>query len=357
MRRPLSTFVGALLSAALSACGDPQPHAARPAVEYALPTARILSEPLPDEYQTVGSVVSDERVEISSRLPAYVRSIKVREGERIRRGEVLVQLDARDQEAAVRQAEAGRASGEASLRDAERTLADTQTLFARGLVADAARRKAQLERDAAEQALRANEATVSAAQAQLRYTEILSPVDGVVTARPVRAGDLVTPGRPLLVVESATALLFETAVAESQIQHIAAGDSAQVSIDATARSYRATVLRVVPSGDPVTRRFTVKLQFDDAIGLTPGLFGRSRFHIGETEGLRVPDAALAQRGGLTGVFVVGESGRLDFRWVRTGRHEDARTEITAGLKAGETVLAQVPDSVRDGDRLKPRPSS
>ena len=357
MHRRLAFRLGALLSASLTACGDPQPHAPRAAAEHALPTLRIESERLPEDYQTVGSVVSDERVEISSRLPAYVRSIEVREGERIRRDQVLVQLDARDQEAAVRQAEAGRASAGASLRDAERTLADTQTLLARGLVADAARRKAQLERDAAEQSLRAQDAAVSAARAQLRYTQIVSPVDGVVTARPVRAGDLVTPGRPLLVVESDTALLFETAVAESQVRHIEAGDGAQVSIDATARSYRATVLRVVPSGDPVTRRFTVKLQLDDASGLTPGLFGRSRFHVGEAEGLRVPDAALAQRGGLVGVFVVGQAGRIDFRWVRTGRHESGYTEITAGLEAGETVLAQVPDGVRDGDRLQSRPSS
>jgi RND family efflux transporter MFP subunit len=353
MKRPVLVVIGLLLlSACLAACGDPQPHLARAPSEHDLPTLRLATEQLADEYQTVGTVVSDERVEISSRLPAYVRAITVREGEHIRRGQVLVQLDARDQEAAVQQAQAQRAMREAALRDAERTLVDTQTLLKRGLVADAARRKAQLERDTADQALRDQDAALSAARAQLRYTEIVSPVNGVVAERPARAGDLVTPGRPLLVVESDTALLFETAAAESQVQHIAVGDVAQVSIDATGKSYRATVLRVVPSGDPVTRRFTVKLQLDDAASLTPGLFGRSRFKIGETDGLRVPDTALAQRGGLTGVFVVSQNARLDFRWVRTGRHDGALTEITAGLQAGETVLAQVPETVRDGDRLK-----
>lgn len=344
----------ALIVTGLAACSDPSPHAARTPTEHALPTLQVHTEPLALHYQTVGSVVSDERVEISSRLAAYVRAINVREGEAIRRGQVLVQLDARDQQAAVQQAQAQRALREAALRDAERTLEDTRTLFKRGLVADAARRRAQLEYDSAEQALRAQEAALRATQAQLRYTEIVSPVDGVVAQRLARTGDLVTPGRPLLVVESDTALLFETAAAESQVQHIAVGDVAQVSIDATGQRYRATVLRVVPSGDPVTRRFMVKLQLDDAAGLTPGLFGRSRFKVGETEGLRVPDAALAQRGGLTGVFVVGENNRLNYRWVRTGRREDGLTEITAGLQAGETILAQVPETVRDGDHLQPQ---
>lgn len=353
MKRPVLTIIPcSLLFTCLAACGDPKPHSARVPSEHQLPTLRLATERLAENYQTVGTVVSDERVEISSRLPAYVRAISVREGERIRRGQVLIQLDARDQEAAVQQAQAQRALRETALRDAERTLLDAKTLFERGLVADAARRKAQMERDTADQVLRGQDAALNAARAQLRYTEIVSPVDGVVAERPARAGDLVTPGRPLLVVESDTALLFETAAAESQVQHIAVGDVAQVSIDATGQSYRATVLRVVPSGDPVTRRFTVKLQLDDAAGLTPGLFGRSRFKVGETDGLRVPDAALAQRGGLSGVFVVSEKDRLDFRWVRTGRRDGALTEVTAGLQAGETVLAQVPEIVRDGDRLK-----
>lgn len=345
-----------LLITWLVACGDPQPYPPRAPVVHDLPTFQLSTTKLDENYETVGTIVSDERVEISSRLAAYVGAIRVREGERIRRGQVLVQLDARDQEAAMRQAQAQRATSAAALQDAERTLADTQTLFAGGVVTTTARRKAQLARDTAEQSLRAQDAAVSAVQAQLRYAEIVSPVDGVVTTRSARVGDLVTPGLPLLVVESDTALLFETAVAESQVKNVAVGDHALVSIDATGRSYGATVLRVVPSGDMVTRRFEVKLQLDDAAGLVPGLFGRSRFKVGEKDGLRVPDAALAQRGGLIGVFVVADEGKLDFRWVRTGRIEDGQTEITAGLKLGETVLAHVPDSVRDGDRLKPRQS-
>lgn len=348
-------LLGTLLVTALAACSDPAPYPSRAPTEHTLPTLLLASERLAEEYQTAGTVVSDERVEISSRLPAYVRAIGVREGERIIQGQLLVQLDARDQEAAVTQAQAQRAIHEAALRDAERTLADTQILFARGLVADAARRRAQLDHDAAEQALRAHDATLRAARAQLRYTGIVSPVDGVVAERLVRAGDLVTPGRPLLVVESDTALLFETAVAESQVRHVAVGDVASVYVDATGLHYRATVLRVVPSGDPVTRRFAVKLHLDEPTGLSPGMFGRSRFTIGQTEGLRVPNATLAQRGGLTGVFVVSTDSRLAFRWVRTGRRDDGLTEITAGLEPGETVLARVPGKVRDGDLLTSQP--
>ena len=94
MKRPvLLTILCSLLSACLSGCGDPQPHPARSPTEHDLPTLRLATERLADDYQTVGSVVSDERVEISSRLAAYVRAISVREGERVRRGQVLVQLE------------------------------------------------------------------------------------------------------------------------------------------------------------------------------------------------------------------------------------------------------------------------
>ena len=111
------------------------------------------------------------------------------------------------------------------------------------------------------------------------------------------------------------------------------------------------VVRLVSSGNPVTRRYLVKISLADPQGLVPGMFGRSVFTVGTRAGILIPPAALAERGGLTGVFVVGEAGVLRFRWVRTGAEHRERTEITAGLDAGETLLAQVTATVKDGDLL------
>lgn len=101
----------------------------------------------------------------------------------------------------------------------------------------------------------------------------------------------------------------------------------------------------------MTRRYLVKISLADTQGLVPGMFGRSAFTVGTRAAILLPRTALAERGGLTGVFVVGKGGVLRFRWVRTGAEDGQRTEITAGLEPGETLLAQVNARVKDGDLL------
>ena len=341
-----------LLLALLAGCErDPEPAPQPPVASHQLPTLIAASEVLPIRYTTTGSVVSDERVEISSRIAAYLRSLEVREGERVAHGQRIATLDSQDVSGAIRQAEANRDRAAAAHRDASKDLQDAEELFAKGVVSAAALRKAQLGHDVAAQELEAARAALTAARAELRYTEILSPVDGIVVARPARSGDLVTPGAPIVTVESDTALLFETFIAERQLGHVRLGDAVEVQIDATGTTYSGEVVRLVSSGNPVTRRYQVKISLADTRGLVPGMFGRSAFTVGSSAGILVPTAALAERGGLTGVFTVDADRILRFRWVRTGASHGERTEITAGLDTGETLLAQANAAVRDGDRL------
>ncbi|GMU45691.1 MAG: acriflavin resistance protein [Porticoccaceae bacterium] len=346
------TGVAGLLLALLAGCErDPAPAPQPPVATHPLPTLVATSEDLPIHYTTTGTVVSDERVEISSRIAAYLRSLEVREGERVVRGQRIATLDSQDVTGAIRQAEANRDRATAAWRDATKDLRDAEALFAKGVVSAAALRKAQLGHDVAVQELEAARAAMDAARAERRYPAIQRPVAGVVVARPARSGDLVTPGAPIVTVESDTALLFETFIAERQLGHIRLGDPVTVRIDATGTSHDGEVVRLVSSGNPVTRRYQVKISLADTRGLVPGMFGRSAFTIGSRAGILVPTAALAERGGLTGVFVVDAEGVLHFRWVRTGASHGERTEITAGLDPGETLLARTNVAVKDGDRL------
>lgn len=340
------------LSLALAACGtDPTPHAAPEPAQHDLPTVTVAVELLPVHYETVGSVVSDQRIEISSRITAYLRRLDVREGDAVQRGQALATLDSEDLESAIQQASAQHQRAQAVLADAERTLADTGTLYARKLVAESALRRAQVDRDIAARELEAAKAMRAAARSQMDYAQIVSPVDGVVVERAARSGDLVTPGAPIVVVESDTALLFETHVAESQLAKLRVGDAVRVDIEASGHSLGGRIARLVPSGDPVTRRYLAKIQLDQADGLAPGMFGRCTFMLAPQPGIAIPTTALAERGSLTGAFVVDDAQRLRFRWLRTGRVLGDRTEITSGLTPGETLLQRVDDRVRDGDLL------
>jgi len=341
------------LAALLGACGKtPQTAAAPNAASHAL-LVMTAAGGVPLEYTAVGSVVSDQRVDVASRLSGYIREILVQEGDRVRRGQVLARLDAADVEGGIRQAQAQAGAAEAAFRDAQTDLERFQRLFERGSVSDNELRKIRLKHDAAREALNQALAGFDTARAQRDYAEIKSTVDGVVVARAKRAGDLAVPGAPLLTVESGRTLLFETFVAESQVAAIAVGKPVEVRIDGLTTPLKGTVSRVVPSGDPATRSYQVKIALSETPGLMAGMFGRAAFARGESQAPVVPRQALVERGGLRGVFVVDGEGRAHFRWLRIGREWPDRVEVTSGLQAGERLVAAAEPALRDGDQITP----
>ncbi len=341
-----------MLAALLTACGgDPAGNDPASPRTHDLDTVTLQVEEVPLIYTTTGSVVSDERVDISSRIPAYVRDIAVREGERVSRGQLLATLDSRDVEANIRSSQARRDQAVAAVQDAEKDFADAENLFAKGVIPATTHRKSSLQLQLARDELAGAEAALAGVMAQREYTRILSPVAGVVVTRHQRGGDLASPGTPLITVESDTALLFDTYIAEQRVADIHNGDTVELSVDALGQVLSGDVVRLVFSGNPVTRGFQVKVSLPAAPGLLPGMFGRARFTIGHKKAVVIPRRALVDRGGLTGVYVVGDGGKLRFRWVRTEHPLGERMLVLAGVDAGETIVAAPTTAVRDGDLL------
>ena len=146
-----------------------------------------------------------------------------------------------------------------------------------------------VRRDIARSTLAKAEAALAAAQAQKTYTSILSPVDGVVLIRHKQTGDLATTGAPLLTIEARRHLLFKTFVAEGQLARIKVSMPATLHIDALpGRTIEGIVQRIVPSGDPVTRRFEVSVAVPTDPALLPGMFGRAEFSFGTAQAMTIP---------------------------------------------------------------------
>lgn len=326
-----------------------------PAPETAmrLPVITIATTTQPREYAVAGNVVSDRRIEIASKISGYIQTIAVAEGDHVAAGDLLVQIDDSQVAAAITQARAALDTAQAALADAAADLARYEALLAQNSIAEAQVRKARLQRDAASGQLRAARAALEQASAQQQYTRITSPVDAVVIARQRRSGDLVAPGLPLLTLESPTGLLLETWVAEEWVGALAPGAPVNVTIDGIAAPLQGRLARIVPSGDPVSRRFAVKIALPETPGLAPGLFGRAHFKLGAETLLAVPRAALVERGGLTGVFVVDAEQRARFRWLRTRREWPDRVEVTAGIAPGERIIARAAPRLPEGTRIDP----
>lgn len=221
--------------------------------------------------------------------------------------------------------------------------------------------------------VRQAEANLAAARVALSYTTITAPFSGVVVKRHADPGAMAAPGVPLITLVDASGFHLESLVPESQLPGVHLGDTTQVTIDALGQTLTGRIAQIVPSADPASRTFIVKIGLPKFVvthaaqrsaikdgtplhsvpdyKLSPGMFGRAKFTVGEMQGIFVPETALWRKESLVGVFVV-EKGIAHKRLVTVGKIADGKAEILSGLKGGETIVARDADKVTDGARVQ-----
>jgi RND family efflux transporter MFP subunit len=168
---------------------------------------------------------------------------------------------------------------------------------------------------------------------------------------------MAAPGVPLLTIESGTDYRLEAAVQESQINNIHLRDQVRVQIDALGpQELAGTVVEVVPTADPASRTYLVKISIAPPDGnqqiIRSGLYGKARFIIGQTQALTIPRKAVVERGQLTSVYVVDQSGVARMRLVKTGKTYTDRVEMLSGLSEGEQIVIDGVEAVSDGSRVR-----
>ncbi len=335
----------------LVACNEPQSKSIKK-IDYKTwhkPITKVVIETLPIHYSSTGSIISDERIDVTSRTSGYIRKIVVREGENVIKGQPLIMLDETDIKGTINLAKTKVNKATSSLQDAKTDLKHYKKLFKRGSVSENTLRKTKLHHDVAIDVLAEAQTSLKTAISQQQYINITSPITGIVVVRHKHKGDLATPGTPILTIESNYDLLFETFVAETQIGKISQGDEVQVSIDALDKTFKGVIARLVPAGDPITRRYKVKISLAKQERLLSGMFGRALFHIGTKSMPMVATSAITERGGLKGVFILDNDNKIHFRWLQLGKIVNQQVEVRAGLKGGERIITIIDTKMREGD--------
>ena len=380
MRATLMTMA----ALALVSCGRDQ--RAAPPVSAASPVSlRVTAVSLqawPQIYEATGTVRARTAATLASKVMGYVDQVNVRAGDRVRAGQLLVTLDARDLEANLRRAEAGCAEAQSALPEVENGIAAAkanldlaQTTFRR--IEDLQQKKSisNQEFDEASARLKAAQAgyemaTARRAQVQskiaqaeqeeraaritLAYASIAAPFAGVVTAKSVEPGNLAAPGAPLLTLEREGAYRLQVEVDESKLAAVRTGRGARVTLDAFSRSFDGRVAEVVPQVDAASRAYTVKIDLPAIAEMRSGLFGKAAFSMGSREVVAVPEAAVQQRGQLQSVFVI-ENGAARTRLITTGGRNQDAIEVLSGLSVGERVAIDPAPALADGAPVEVRP--
>lgn len=313
----------------------------------------VQQTPLSVRAELPGMVASEDQVQVASRLMGYIREIKVEEGQVVKAGQLLFVIDPTDIQGQMTQARAGLAQAEAALTDAKIDHERFGTLYQEEAIPKLQWDKIRLQKRVAEQQVAAARAGLNQANSQMRYASVVAPINGVVTQKMAHAGDLATPGRPVLVIEGLKKLQVRTQVSSSVFDQIKVGEKVTIVTDGEAAQATAegTIAQVVPVADPVSHTHLVKIDLPAGSGLSSGNFVRVGFAVGSRQGIRVPAAALAERAGITGVFVVDAQGIARYRMVRTGVADQGMVEIQSGLNAGEKVIVSNVGQLENGDRI------
>jgi RND family efflux transporter MFP subunit len=335
--RPASSLVVLALSASLasmSACHAGADRAARQPPPHPLAVRTAPVERVKGAAASVPGVVrARRRAALSARIPASVVTLPHREGDRVAAGAVVARLDDAALRAAVAAAEAALAAAQA-----DRTRAEN--LLAKGAATPR-------ERDEATARAAAAAAALEGARDNLSYAALRAPFAGRVAAKPANVGDVVAPGATILELEGEGGYEVVAAVDGALAASLRVGQDIAARVDGQPETLRADVVALSPAGDPATHRFELRADLPSAPGLRSGLFARLLVEApGSQPRLFVPRAALVERGGLTGVFVV-EDGVARLRWIAPGAAQADAIEVRAGLEAGERVALD-PASLADG---------
>lgn len=302
------------------------------------PTEVVARQVVPIRREVVGSVQSVVPVDASSRVSAAVIAVKVNAGDRVRRGEILVELDSAEGRAQVAQAQGALAAAQAELTRSAADFKRYSGLLKRGAVTASEYDGAQAADQAAAGNVARATAAVEAAHAALAYSTVRSPVDGVVVARMVEPGDMAMPGKILVRLYDDHALRVELTVPDQLAGQVRVGMQLEVAAGAPARNISTRVSEVVPAADPASRSFIVRAPLPAGMGLRPGTFARANFEIGEERLLSIPRTAVQSVGQLSTVRVIVR-GAVEVRQVALGRALGNRVEVLAGLNEGDRVLS------------------
>ena len=373
---------------AVTACGHPEPEAAKAGqpVDVRIETASLQDIGRP--FETGGAVRARTTATLVSRIVAEVDAVLVRPGDRVKAGQVLIRLDARDLQAGRAQAEAAAAAAEQAVAaantgkdGAEAGLALATATHKRiselrsknsatpheldqavsGLrAAESQARGAQAGIAQAEAGLNAARAAVNGASVALSWAAITAPFDGVVTEKMVEPGNMASPGVPLMTIEDTRAFRLEVRVDESRVGEIDQSKPVDVLLDTAVTpasagqgaDFQGRIAEVSRAMAPGSHAFLVKIDLPDDARLRSGMFGRARFAGPARQALVVPATSVVRRGQLASVFVVGPDNRAWIRMVNASEPVGGRVDISAGLDAGERVVVNPPPTLVDGSPVR-----
>ena len=305
--------------------------------------------------QGQGALFAKESVILATKLPGYVNTVLVDFGDRVKAGQVLVEIEREELGLQVDAAESALKQARANYIRAKGDFERTQQLFAEDLIPPQRRDTAEADYTVAEAGVRSAEKALALTQKRLKDTRVVSPIDGFVQQRFVNPGEYMTAGAKLLEVVDVHPLKLRTPVPERYARMARIGLPMQVEVDALpGEKFSGKLTRIAAGVDHATRSLLVEAEIPNPNGkLRPGYFAHVTGVMGEETVLFIPRSGVYRYAGVDRIFVVRDN-KITSREVKTGLEEGNLIEIAEGVAENEQVAVSAIDRLADGMTVHPQ---
>jgi RND family efflux transporter MFP subunit len=297
----------------------------------------VTNEPILEK--AAGTLRAKVETVISPIVTAKISSISVRSGDEVKEGTVLVRLDSRELKARADQARQAVIAAKANHNQAEKEYERFQKIYKadRGAVSKSTLDRVQTNLSTASAELTRARHQEDEAKTALSYSLLKAPISGRVVERYAEPGDTAAQGEPVLRLYDPESLRLEASVRESVASKLTKSQPLTIEIDAIGKQYTSVLDEIVPSADPGSRSFLVKVDLKNKSGLFPGMFGRLLIPLGQIKRIYIPVEAVTHVGQLDFVIVKSDSGPIR-RYVRLGTVVDDHVQVISGLTEGEEII-------------------
>nr|WP_297526660.1 efflux RND transporter periplasmic adaptor subunit [uncultured Roseateles sp.] len=359
------SLIALVVASLLAGCGKSSPDKkASPAAEAASAPSLLVAN---EDVQTLGvsayasgpvitgSIQPERRADLRAELQAIVLQVYKENGERVKRGDLLVRLDDTAIRDSVQSADESARASSQSFEQAERQYQRLKTLQAQGMSSIQAMEDAEIRRNNAQSDLVAARARVATARQQQQRTEVRAPFDGVVADRKVSPGDSAQIGKELIKVMDPASMRFEGLVSADRMSELKLGQTVYFRVNGYPQvDFQGKVRRIAQAANANTRQVEVLVDFAGAQqpGVA-GLYAEGRVQTNSVSALMVADSALVREGDKSFVWRV-DGGKVAKTPVGLGARDDRQGlyVVTSGLKQGDRILRSPTSTLIDGQRVE-----
>jgi RND family efflux transporter MFP subunit len=367
------------LVAGCSPSPDRQPAAESKPIKVQVETIR------PQEVRSIarmpGTVRSVLTATFASKVMGSVLEVRVRAGDRVKAGQLLVVIDSRETEAMVRKSEAGLQEAQMALQEIKKSIEaaeanvqlasatlkryeqlaaqksvspqELEEVQARQRSALASQEGLQARKQQALSRIQQAQSDLNSSQAVRSYAEIRSPFHGVITQRQAEPGALAVPGMPLLIVEDTSRYRLEVPFEERRLTSVKGGQAIAVHIEATGLvNLKGIVSEVEPATDSASRTYLVKINLPANRQLRSGMYGEALLEGQPRQALCIRPGSIVRNGQLEGVYVIEADSVARLRLLKLGETTSAGIEVLSGLSGGEVCVVQGIERLQDGSRVE-----